>query len=229
VRAHWRYLRYVVLHKWYVGRAALVIAWRLRGEFRARLTWRALVHDLSKFRPSEWRASVATFYGEDPAIVARREYERAPESSRPNLAATEAEIKRLRRFAFNLAWLKHQHRNDHHWQHWLLKQDDGPLLQLLPPAYVVDEMVADWVGAGSKIARLPSLATCVKETCEWYIDHRHIIQCRPQARDRIEETLAHLCRLYGLTEGALAVERLAAARVTMPVLVARPHVDYDRQ
>ena len=46
---------------------------------------------------------------------------------------------------FNLAWLKHIHRNPHHWQHWILPSDDLPDIQALemPQNYVL-EMLCDW-------------------------------------------------------------------------------------
>jgi len=52
---HFRYLKYVLLHKWYVflaGRKARVSLWRL------------LVHDLSKFSRVEWKPYVDKFYGD---------------------------------------------------------------------------------------------------------------------------------------------------------------------
>ena len=46
--------------------------------------------------------------------------------------------------AFDMAWLHHQHENPHHWQNWLLQQDEGPSIALeMDFAYVV-EMICDW-------------------------------------------------------------------------------------
>ena len=44
---------------------------------------------------------------------------------------------------FDLAWLHHQHRNPHHWQHWVLREDDGSLKLLEMPHLYVIEMVCD--------------------------------------------------------------------------------------
>lgn len=47
--------------------------------------------------------------------------------------------------AFDLAWLKHIHRNPHHWQYWVLLSDDFrsiPALEI-PQNYVL-EMLCDW-------------------------------------------------------------------------------------
>lgn len=197
--SHLRYLRYVLLHKWYVLRAGLLIA-RITRQYRARLLWRLLVHDWSKFLPDEWRAYAAYFYGQLP-LGAKKEA----------LAA------------FNLAWLKHLHRNDHHWQHWLLQQDSGTKLQLLPPAYVADEMLADWLGAGTKILHRPTLAQCVTETIVWYMQNRAVIQLRTRARERIEETLWALADYYGMHAAAAAIHRAKESRVTVMVPVPPPN------
>ena len=45
---------------------------------------------------------------------------------------------------FNRAWLHHIHRNPHHWQHWVLLQDDGSEECLDMPYWYIVEMVADW-------------------------------------------------------------------------------------
>jgi hypothetical protein len=44
---------------------------------------------------------------------------------------------------FDYAWLRHQHNNPHHWQHWLLRQDDGDVKALEMPYLNVIEMVCD--------------------------------------------------------------------------------------
>lgn len=90
--------------------------------------WRLLIHDWSKFSRAEWGPYVAYFYGD-------------PERARFDVPA-----------AFDRAWLHHQHRNPHHWQHYLLQEDDGDLKVLPIPAALVREMVADWMGAGRAIA-----------------------------------------------------------------------------
>ena len=45
---------------------------------------------------------------------------------------------------FDYAWLHHQHNNPHHWQHWLLREDNGNLKPLEMPYEYVIEMVCDW-------------------------------------------------------------------------------------
>lgn len=48
--------------------------------------------------------------------------------------------------AFNKAWLRHIHRNPHHWQHWVLINDEeaeGVLCIEIPHRYII-EMICDW-------------------------------------------------------------------------------------
>jgi len=48
-RQHWKYLAYVVRHKWFVFWACADLG----------ILWRGLVHDLGKLRLSEWRLRYA--------------------------------------------------------------------------------------------------------------------------------------------------------------------------
>jgi Family of unknown function (DUF5662) len=118
-RAHLAYLRYLMRHKWFV-----LLACRRTGT----PMWRGLVHDMSKFRPSEWFPYLRTFY--DP--LGDKQYEPDPD--------------------FDLAWLLHQRRNPHHWQAWILRADDGGSKALRMPEAFAREMVADWIGAGRAIS-----------------------------------------------------------------------------
>lgn len=120
--------------------------------------WRLLIHDWSKMTPAEWFPYVASFYGG----------ERTPEV----------------RAAFDKAWLHHQHRNPHHWQHWLLQEDDGDLKTLRMPYKLVREMVADWMGAGRAI-------TGKWEVGVWYDANAHKIRLHPEVRQQVENLIAN--------------------------------------
>lgn len=126
LRAHWLYLSYVVRHKYWVFRKGLVTKVPL---------WRLIVHDWSKFLPSEWFPYVNYFYGGGNGVQQHRE-------NGGHYDPTQGPL------AFNVAWLKHQHRQPHHWQHWVLREDSGAMKPLPMPLHFVNEMVADWAGAG---------------------------------------------------------------------------------
>lgn len=57
--------------------------------------WSALLHDWDKFAPDEWFPYARTFY--------------TPSGKKQYVESVD----------FAHAWMKHQHRNKHHWQWWL--------------------------------------------------------------------------------------------------------------
>lgn len=145
---HARYLRYLARHKWHVFVAACRLGIPIRG----------LLHDLSKFRPSEWFPYVATFYGRDESAEANRN--------------------------FAYAWLRHQNRNPHHWQYWILILDDGGTPEMAMPDPVRREMLADWIGAGKAQGQTAPDATRV-----WYLKNRDRIILHPETRAWVEQHL----------------------------------------
>ncbi len=200
---HLKYLRYVLLHKLFVLRAGLLLRpwWNL--------SWllRLVLHDLSKFRPSEWMPYTAYFYG-GPRIA-------NAEPADPAEAAVDRRIKAR----FQYAWLLHIHRNPHHWQHWLLRQDDGKTITLIPPAWVADEMVADWIGAGGTILAWPSMRQKVGETIVWYTRNREIMVLREPVRALVEQRLFELAVRFELASLAKQVEFAQSVRQTLTVRV----------
>lgn len=230
MKKHLGYLRYVLIHKLYV----FVAGFALRG-LDPWFLLRLVIHDASKFRPSEWRPYATFFYSEPPsAWIERKRAEiettqllaagvaRAPV---PNTTGAQqlaeaawGEEKAQRRARFNRAWLQHIHRNPHHWQHWLLQQDDGRRVVLLPEADIIDEMVCDWIGAGVKVLAWPTLAEAVGQTIVWYMANRELIQLREVARTRVEQRLHDLACQYGLMDMAFRVmhERATRASIVVP-------------
>ncbi|MBQ8528566.1 MAG: catalase [Clostridia bacterium] len=101
----------VLRHKWGV----------LRNCAKCGLIWRGLVHDLSKFTPSEFFESVRYYQGNRSPIGACR-----------------------RDRGYSLAWLHHKGRNKHHLEYWY----DGECKEqpLMPYKYAV-ECVCDKLAA----------------------------------------------------------------------------------
>lgn len=115
---------------------------------------RGLLHDVSKLYPSEFVAYANHFYGKG-----KKDED-----------------------AFRSAWLHHQHRNPHHWQHWILRNDDGTLDVLDMPLNYRKEMLADWRGAGKAIKGFD-------DTTNWYLINRYKIWLHPATREWIEREL----------------------------------------
>ena len=179
-RAHWKYLRYLARHKWFV----LVASLRLRVSL-----WRMLKHDWHKFLPSEWFAYAAYFYG---PTVAMKDSE--PDDYRYWSARGPVES------AFDRAWNLHQKRADHHWQFWVLLKDDGTTKALEMPEAAVREMVADWYGAGRAI-------TGKWEAPVWFQKNRSRMQLAPATAERVGELLrqAKERRLFAAWKGIYEV------------------------
>lgn len=149
-----KYLRYLVRHKIYVAREC----------FKLGLVWRGLVHDLSKFRPSEFMPYARYFYGK---------------------------IKDDTKEKFDKAWLYHQKRNPHHWQFFILVHDDGgPDTIMEMPEKYRKEMLADWVGAGKAQGKVSPINDPFFECRVWYYKKKDNIKLGKNTRSYIEEALA---------------------------------------
>ena len=120
--------------------------------------WNLIIHDWSKFTKSEWSAYVHAFYTKQ----GNKQY-------KPN-------------DAFDRAWNHHQKINPHHWQYWILLEDEGATKLLEIPDKYRREMLADWIGAGRAInGRI--------EVREWYYKNKYKIQLHENTRLWIEEML----------------------------------------
>lgn len=151
---HLRYLRYVIKHKYFVFQAGMELHVPL---------WRLIIHDWTKFLPSEWFPYRRFFYGSIPSS----------KSGGPKRKAT---------YEFECAWNLHQKRNDHHWQHWVRIGDDGTIVPLPMSPNAFREMIADWKGAGKAI-------TGKDDTDEWYMKNRDQMLLHPNTRLWVEEWL----------------------------------------
>ncbi len=164
---YWKYLKYVIRHKWYVSIEC----------FKMGLFWRGITHDLSKFRPSEFIPYARFFYGNYPSL---KDVHGDP---RNRVSRWKEDVER----DFDFAWLLHQKRNDHHWQWWILPEDDGgtKILPMSPHARM--ELIADWIGAGMAI-------TGRKDPWPWYQENKDKMRLHPETRCIIEENLKYISR-----------------------------------
>lgn len=115
---HLRYLKIILAHKWKVFRLCLKFG----------IPWRGLIHDWTKFRPSEWFAHARFFGGK---------------------TEDQIDVKDLDR-----AWHLHQRRNRHHWHWWVAWSDDGTYQPRAIPDSYFFEMVADWIARAESLEAL---------------------------------------------------------------------------
>nr|MBQ8890366.1 catalase [Clostridia bacterium] len=111
IKNFFRHLSVVTRHRWAV----------LRNCARCGILWRGLVHDLSKFSPTEFFESVKYYRGYRSPIGACRED-----------------------VGYSKAWLHHKGRNKHHIEYW--QDDDCEEHPLMPYKYAV-ECVCDKLAA----------------------------------------------------------------------------------
>lgn len=162
---YFKYLRYVIRHKFYV----MIYC------FKFGLYWQGLTHDLHKLRWFPFVTYANHFYGG----------KKVKGNSPTGYAKPTTDLDDP---AFDLAWLYHQKSQRHHWQFFVLMEDDGGVKLMPMPDKYWKEMVVDWYGASIATGR--SDRTNYKEnTKQWYIAHKNIIQMNGFTRAMVEQEL----------------------------------------
>lgn len=118
-------------------------------------------HDQSKDEPDEYNAYDAYFYGNNRSFKVVQDYQRA--------------------------WLLHIHRNPHHWQHWVLINDDpkeGEIVLEMPYDYII-EMICDWWAFSWAQENLD-------EIFNWYEEHSKYMKLAPDTRKTVEDILSKI-------------------------------------
>ena len=112
-------------------------------------------HDVSKYLNDEYDAYDNYFYGRKTEKV---------------------------KLEFNYAWLHHIHNNPHHWQYWVLVNDeDGTHALEMPREYVI-EMICDWWAFSHKSGNL-------YEIFDWYKSHKKNMILHENTKKLVEELL----------------------------------------
>lgn len=141
---YYNYLQYVLKHKYYV-----YLAWKLY-QLELGYTyvtfWQILWHDIDKFYPHNFIPYARTFYKPDGT----KQYDETTE--------------------FNLAWLRHQKFNKHHYQYWVVIMDRGDIIPLRMPREYFQEMIIDWIGASWAINGSP------EKVLEWWTNTKETKQ-----------------------------------------------------
>lgn len=76
-------------------------------------------HDMSKYNKDEYEAYDNYFYGNNKSFEVVEQ--------------------------FNRAWLTHIHRNPHHWQYWVLIEDESGIKALdIPYEYIIEMFLDHW-------------------------------------------------------------------------------------
>lgn len=91
--------------------------------FKRGLYWQGIIHDLSKYTPSEFIQSARYFQG-----------------NRTPISKIKSEL------GYSSAWLNHKGHNKHHWEYWT-DFYNGEIKAIKIPKRYLDEIVCDMIGA----------------------------------------------------------------------------------
>ena len=113
----WKHFKTITYHKYLVA----------QGCFKVGLYWQGIVHDLSKYSPTEFMEGVRYYQG----------------TRSPNNAEREDK-------GYSAAWMHHQGRNRHHYEYWVdysVKGGRGVRVPVPMPDRYIAEMVMDRIAA----------------------------------------------------------------------------------
>ncbi|MCI9004441.1 MAG: hypothetical protein HFH39_04215 [Lachnospiraceae bacterium] len=160
----YQYDQYLVRHKENVKRGYDWLLENLPGLVKdiPNLGWQCMfAHDQSKSEMDEYAAYDTYFYGGNRSFAVVQEYRKA--------------------------WLLHIHRNPHHWQHWVLINDDpdeGEIILEMPVNYIL-EMICDWWAFSWAEGNL-------LEIFKWYDGHKNYMKLHPKTRNMVEDILRRI-------------------------------------
>lgn len=109
-----KHFKLITIHKYYVFMYCR----------KAGITWRGIVHDFSKYSPTEFFESVKYYTGTDSPIN---------------------NCKKVN--GYSEAWMHHKGRNKHHYEYWQDDFDHGGKQIQIPFKYAL-ELVCDYLAAG---------------------------------------------------------------------------------
>lgn len=113
------------------------------------------LHDNSKFISEEFNAYADYFYGDKTNDVVE---------------------------SFGYAWNHHQKNNPHHWQYWVLINDEDGIQCLDMPLEYIIEMICDWWSFSWVKGDL-------EEIFNWYRKHKKNMMLSDSTRDTVEDIL----------------------------------------
>lgn len=139
--------------------------------FKCGLYIQGLLHDLSKYSPTELIESVRYYQGDRSPILACKEDK-----------------------GYSMAWFHHRGRNKHHWEYWVDNFDKGMTTVIIPEKYAL-EMFCDFLGAGQ--AYMGDMYTSYKEL-EWWKSKRDKYVLHPAIKEFLDTSFNDYVK-YGIT------------------------------
>lgn len=158
INAAWCHFKTITQHKILV----------MKGCFRLGLYWQGLVHDLSKYSPTEFKIGIQYFQG----------------NKSPNAAERDEK-------GYSEAWLHHKGRNKHHYEYWtdVTKDKSLGIVGVKMPLRYVAEMFVDRVSA-CKIYQKDQYTD--RSSWEYYKRTKDYITIHPETRRMLEHLIKML-------------------------------------
>ncbi len=157
----WKHFKTITYHKFLV----------MKGCFRVGLYKQGLLHDLSKYSPSEFLVGAKYYQGDRS----------------PNNAEREA-------IGYSSAWLHHKGRNKHHYEYWIdysTKEIPGGMAPAPMPVKYVVEMFMDRIAA-SKVYNKERYTDA--SPWEYYAKGKDTAPLHPKTKALLEKLLRMLAR-----------------------------------
>ncbi len=157
----WKHFKTITYHKYLV----------MKGCFKVGLYKQGLLHDLSKYSPSEFLVGVKYYQGDRS----------------PNNAEREA-------IGYSSAWLHHKGRNRHHYEYWIdysTKEIKGGMAPAPMPEKYIVEMLMDRIAA-CKVYNGANYTDAAPLT--YYSKGRENAPIHPKTRELLESLLTMLAQ-----------------------------------
>ena len=97
-----------------------------------------------------------------------------------------------------LAWHNHIHQNPHHWQYWVLINDDDGIKALPMTRRYILELLCDWMSfCITPIEPYGTFELNAHELKKYWEDHKNIMILHPSTRSSIKYMINKLSKTYG--------------------------------
>lgn len=106
---------------------------------------------------------------------------------------------------YHRAWLEHIHRNPHHWQHWVLINDNGFFTALPMPEVYIIEMICDWWSFSWKKGNLYEVFDWVDENSPHILLDNETTRLVEKILNRIRFRLNVLNKCWNDTDESISV------------------------
>lgn len=138
---------------------------------------RGLLHDLSKYSPTEFFSSARYFQGTSSPIDAEKKDK-----------------------GYSLAWQHHKGHNPHHWEYWIDNLGTYKNIPIKIPYEYVIEMICDWLGAGIVYSKqVVDYDKPYSEPVEYYNKCKKERIFHPETQKLIEFYLDNI-RVFGIND-----------------------------